>query len=781
MGLFFQPEYANWHIKHIYFMADDINKNITITVSAETDKLEQSITNLNKIIDNLLTQQKQLVDSGNATSVAFQNNADKLDIFQKSLQAATTQLNNYVTAVNSSISAVQKDQSLITALTATRDKYAKSLGDNSKKVTDLNNALKILTTATQQQNAQAAQSQASLDAQGKSIQSNAQQATGLQGSLGAVSDALKQQKQDVDDNKKSFDLHGQVMDHLKTSFDEIKGVSGQFGPSLQDAAKGFDMMKSGLSVMKDGLNGIGGALKADGFDFLLEILQQLFDAFVHSSTGTKILQGVISAIGVVVNKVQTFFNNFKDGIIDAVTHPIDSLKALGNMIEQNIINRFKAFSVILDGIIHLDFKKVADGAIQAVTGVTDATDKLAKAGKAIVGAVKETGKEIVTSYTAGYDQVNTKADESNKKLTKHFKTQSKHLKKLNKDLKDTQNAIKDQPSSTDKFPAPKQDETDLTLSTEEQANLNVPIITGAQQTSDALKKIESQRIHDMMVKGDADRQAKLDKEKKAAQELKDFEIQTAQQVSAAAFGILQNSIKQQANAKVASLESQKTAELNNTSLTSSQKLAINAKYKKQEDQVKAKAFKQEQEASVAQAVINGALAVTKVASQAGSLSAFLIPGIIAETAIQVATIVAQKPPAYATGGLHYTSDGKGGMLPGYSRTDNTNAYLRSGEGIVVSEAMRDPWARNLVSAINVGFGGRDFSTTTTGHGFAVGGIFTDGGDANRYYNAPVNDQKNLANSIAYQMVNNFPPVYVDVKDINNQQNILAQTINRVNF
>jgi len=95
--------------------------------------------------------------------------------------------------------------------------------------------------------------------------------------------------------------------------------------------------------------------------------------------------------------------------------------------------------------------------------------------------------------------------------------------------------------------------------------------------------------------------------------------------------------------------------------------------------------------------------------------------------------------------------------------------------------MRNPWARNLVSAINVGFGGRDFSTSANGRNFAVGGIFTDGGDANRYYNAPVNDQKNLANTIAYQMINNFPPVYVDVKDINNQQNILAQTINRVNL
>ncbi len=212
-----------------------------------------------------------------------------------------------------------------------------------------------------------------------------------------------------------------------------------------------------------------------------------------------------------------------------------------------------------------------------------------------------------------------------------------------------------------------------------------------------------------------------------------------------------------------------------------QKQAIEEKYKKKEADEKTKAFKAEQRASILQAVINGALAITKVTAQAGMLGAFVIPGIIAETAIQVATIAAQKTPQYAKGGLHYQSDGKGALLPGYSRTDNTNAYLRSGEAIVVSEAMRDPWARNMVSAINVAYGGRDFSMSNPGRGYAIGGIFTDGGNSNRYYNQPMNDQKDLANTIAYQMINNFPPVYVDVKDINSQQNILAQTVNRVNL
>lgn len=153
--------------------------------------------------------------------------------------------------------------------------------------------------------------------------------------------------------------------------------------------------------------------------------------------------------------------------------------------------------------------------------------------------------------------------------------------------------------------------------------------------------------------------------------------------------------------------------------------------------------------------------------------------IATQGAMSIAEIAKQKP-GFARGG-QYTSDGRGALLPGYSRTDNTNAYLRSGEAVVVSEAMRNPWARNLVSAINVAHGGRDFSLPNPGRGYAIGGIFTDGGNASRYYSQPMNDQKELANTLAYQMLNNFPPIYVDVKDVNNQQNILAQTVNRVNL
>ncbi|HEY0246218.1 MAG TPA: hypothetical protein VGC01_11690, partial [Mucilaginibacter sp.] len=459
-----------------------------------------------------------------------------------------------------------------------------------------------------------------------------------------------------------------------------------------------------------------------------------------------------------------FFNSFVNGILNAFSHPITALKSLGKTIEQNLINRFKAFGVILDGIIHLDFKKVANSAIQAFTGVTDATDKIGSAFNTVKNGIVTTTAQMVSAYKEGYNQAGQQVDNYETNVKQSLERQTKYHEEYSKKIHQGKKVPK---TSTDN-------------NTPQRGDVLPPaqsIGTVPENKSLAPTDLDYKPI--VETKKNEDQKVAI--KKTAIQQVEDYAKQSGAKMATDALNTLSNSIKQQSAAKIAALEKDKAAELSNTSLTSAQKLALQQKYQQKENAIKTKAFKEEQELSIVQAIINGAQAVTKVSAQTGILAPLSIGVVIAETAAQVAKIASQKPPAYAKGGLHYSSDGRGGVLAGYSRTDNTNAYLRSGEGIVVSEAMRIPWARNLVSAINVGFGGRDFSIANPGRGYAIGGIFTDGGDANRYYNQPVNDQKNLANTIAYQMINNFPPVYVDVKDVNNQQNILAQTINRVNL
>jgi hypothetical protein len=724
-------------------MENDLNKKILIQVEAETDQLKKNITDLNQTLDGLLQRQKQLSDSGQQGTKAFQDMAIQV-------KAAQTVIENYNKAFDSH--------------NKTLDNNNKAIDNNSKAI---NANVKVLDSSknTLQQNKDVTESLLKqYDKLSKSEGDHSANVKSLNVQIDTLSNTISKQAEDLTKNRTVFDAHKATIDALKSSFDKVKGVSGEFGPSLEEAAKGFEALKSGLNVVKTGFTSVGEAIKTTGFGLLVLVLQSVADYFTKTTEGSKMLRGAISAVGVVVEKINHVFESLGKFIIDAVTHPVDSLKALGKMLLENIINRFNAFSVILDGIMHLDFKKVGDGVIQAFSGITNATDKIVTGFKEIKKGVEAVGKEISEAYVKGTKAAGKAVEDHESKVVQSLERQIAKYKKL---LKAAQEAHGEQNKPEKVDPPVHRDEpidTGTTPGAGTEHSLTQQPIGGFK--TDILKQYEDKKV---------------EIKKTALQQAEELAKKSEDKIAAYALSALTNSIKQQADAKVAALEKNKTAELSNNSLTSAQKLAIENKYKKQEGAIKVKAFKEEQKASIAQALINGAIAITKAEAQTGILGALVIPGIIAVTAIQIAKIASQKPPAYAKGGLHYSSDGRGGVLPSYSRTDNTNAHLRSGEGIIVSEAMQVPWARNLVSAINVGFGGRDFSVSNPGRGYAVGGIFTDGGDANRYYNQPVNDQKNLANTIAYQMINNFPPVYVDVKDVNNQQNILAQTINRVNL
>lgn len=140
-------------------------------------------------------------------------------------------------------------------------------------------------------------------------------------------------------------------------------------------------------------------------------------------------------------------------------------------------------------------------------------------------------------------------------------------------------------------------------------------------------------------------------EKEKAQQGKDFAIQVAQDVSNATFSIISNNQKAELASKLKNIENGRTAELSKKNLTEKQKADINAKYDAQAKEEKLKAWKAERNASIAQALINGALAVTKALAQTGILAPFVIPGIIAGTLAQVAVIASQPAPEYAQGGM----------------------------------------------------------------------------------------------------------------------------------
>lgn len=163
-------------------------------------------------------------------------------------------------------------------------------------------------------------------------------------------------------------------------------------------------------------------------------------------------------------------------------------------------------------------------------------------------------------------------------------------------------------------------------------------------------------------------QRELDAKKQLNQAITDGAIQIAQAGADAIF-----------NAQASRLNAAKERELSNKNLTEEQKMAITKKYADKQKKM-----------DMAQAIVNGALAIIKVFASMGPPVSFVMAGITAAlTAIQVAQIA--KTKYYALGGiLQGKKHAEGGIYLG------NGEYAEGGEGIISAANMRNPAIRESV-------------------------------------------------------------------------------------
>ncbi len=158
-------------------------------------------------------------------------------------------------------------------------------------------------------------------------------------------------------------------------------------------------------------------------------------------------------------------------------------------------------------------------------------------------------------------------------------------------------------------------------------------IQATQEFQDAIDAINKNRKAEI---------AKTEAEEK--KETKDLVLESVQKTADATFNIMSANRKRETDLKLSSLEKDRNAELSKKNLTEKQKDAINKKYDEKSKAIKLKAWKDDKAASLAQAVINGALAVTKALP---NIPLAIAAGVAA--AAEIAVIVATKPPEFSVG------------------------------------------------------------------------------------------------------------------------------------
>ena len=197
-------------------------------------------------------------------------------------------------------------------------------------------------------------------------------------------------------------------DKTAESINDIADTTKDIGKSAEDSQKGI----KGLGT---GFKGLGVAIKAAGIGILLQAMGILKELFDNNQKTVDFFNTTFNTLQVAFSDFSKFISANIGGFVDFFTsifeNPVESIKALGEGIKNNIIERFQSMLEVLgfvgDAIAKFftgDFKGALDSVkaagaemVDVLTGVDDSAKKIAegttKAAKAISNYVVETVKQ----------------------------------------------------------------------------------------------------------------------------------------------------------------------------------------------------------------------------------------------------------------------------------------------------------------------------------------------------------------------------------------------------
>jgi hypothetical protein len=175
--------------------------------------------------------------------------------------------------------------------------------------------------------------------------------------------------------------------------------------------------------------GFNAALSANPVGAIIQLITQLTKVFsTNAEFADKVkfaMEGVNAAFRVAIDLIVN--SPLFKALMKLFTDPKQAIIDLGKLIQENLINRVKAFGVIVQAVVDRDFKKLADGFIQLSTGVADATGKLQAFGTAVLDAA-EAGSEASRQLDA--------LVVSNQKIDNEIRKNEQSVKALTFALKD---------------------------------------------------------------------------------------------------------------------------------------------------------------------------------------------------------------------------------------------------------------------------------------------------------------------------------------------------------
>lgn len=340
-------------------------------LSIDTNKLLTQLELTKKVMDGLSDSQKKMRESGDTSNKQFIQNEAKL----KTLRSE----------YNSQIKTLQ-------VVTDANSKLTNALGKENKSVDEAIQNNKELRAVRNQLNSSTVEGAKQIDEINKKLDENNEMINGNSSGLEQLKNNIGNYTESI---VKANPILGTMIQFLQGAKDGL--VAKNAAMKASEAATGG--AAKGLRIFKI-------ALASTGIGLLVIALGALITYLTTTQEGIDKVTSVLRPLKEVMNALLGVVQKLGGDLFKAFENPKQAMKDLSNFVKNNLINRFKAFGVILEGIMELDFKKMANGVLQAGSGVEDVIGKTQN-------LAKQTGNFFDEAYKRG-----KRIDDITKELTK---------------------------------------------------------------------------------------------------------------------------------------------------------------------------------------------------------------------------------------------------------------------------------------------------------------------------------------------------------------------------
>ncbi len=188
-----------------------------------------------------------------------------------------------------------------------------------------------------------------------------------------------------------------VFDNLKKDFKEGAALIRGNTTATEGLTKAQKLQAIATNLSSGALKIFRAALIGTGIGAIVILFGSLIAYLSTTQEGIDKVNKILAPTKEIFQALFGVVQNLGKALFDALSNPKKLIQDLGNLIKENLINRFTALGKIIKSVLDGDLSGIGDGVLQATTGVENLTGKIKNAGKEtskfLADAAKR-GKEI---------------------------------------------------------------------------------------------------------------------------------------------------------------------------------------------------------------------------------------------------------------------------------------------------------------------------------------------------------------------------------------------------